>query len=73
MADPARPARPRSETREVVELRSIREAHPELKGLEVLVLSSTPTLSDARRPHLGKYTSLESLIATIEATLQRAA
>jgi CheY-like chemotaxis protein len=49
------------------------EAHPELKGIEVLVLSSTPTLSDARRPHLGKYTSLESLIATIEATLQRAA
>ena len=31
MTDPARPARPaRSETREVVELRSIREAHPEL-------------------------------------------
>jgi len=31
VTDPARPARPaRSETREVVELRSIREAHPEL-------------------------------------------
>lgn len=52
------------------ELLAVLDARPDLCGIEVLVLSSTPVEG---RKHLGKHTSLEYLIATVEATLQRAA
>jgi CheY-like chemotaxis protein len=52
------------------ELLDVLAARPDLSGIEVLVLSSTAVEG---RHHLGKHSSLEVLIATVEATLQRAA